>query len=191
MRKLVSFMHISLDGFTTNSKGQMDWVLADKEMFDIAGQQTLKSDTALYGRGTYEIMEAYWPTAADQPNATKHDIEHSAWYNSVQKIVVSKTLESSEIKNAKLINKNLPEEIRKMKNEKGKEIVMFGSPTLAHSLMEENLIDEYWLFINPILLGQGNPLFKNLSHEIKLRLLTSKTFASGVVCLHYETSNQI
>lgn len=184
-------MHISLDGFTTNSKGQMDWVLADKEMFDIAGQQTLKSDTALYGRGTYEIMEAYWPTAADQPNATKHDIEHSAWYNSVQKIVVSKTLESSEIKNAKLINKNLPEEIRKMKNEKGKEIVMFGSPTLAHSLMEENLIDEYWLFINPILLGQGNPLFKNLSHEIKLRLLTSKTFASGVVCLHYETSNQI
>jgi len=185
MRKLVSFMHISLDGFTTNSKGQMDWIRTDVEMFDIAGQQTLRSDTALYGRGTYEIMEAYWPTAADQPNATKHDIEHSAWYKSVQKIVVSKTLKGFEVKNAEIISENLPDEISKLKKEKGKEIVMFGSPTLTRSLMDENLIDEYWLFINPILLGQGNPLFKNLSHEIKLRLLMSKTFASGVVCLHY------
>jgi dihydrofolate reductase len=187
MRKLVSFMHISLDGFTSNSKGQMDWILADEEMFEIAGEQTLKSDTALYGRGTYEIMEAYWPTAADLPNATKHDIEHSAWYKSVQKIVVSKTLKSSEIKSAKLFSENLRDEIRKLKNEKGKEIVLFGSPTLTHSLMNENLIDEYWLFINPILLGQGNSFFKNLSHEIKLKLLMSKTFVSGVVCLHYST----
>jgi dihydrofolate reductase len=188
MRKLVSFMHISLDGFTTNSMGQMDWILADQEMFEIAGEQTLRSDTALYGRGTYEIMEAYWPTAADQPNATKHDLEHSAWYNSVQKIVVSKTLKSSEIKNAELFSENLQGEIRKLKNEKGKEIVLFGSPTLTRSLMNENLIDEYWLFINPILLGQGNSLFKDLSHEIKLKLLMSKTFASGVICLHYTTN---
>lgn len=187
MRKLVSFMHISLDGFTTNSKGQMDWILADQEMFEIAGQQTLRSDTALYGRETYKIMEAYWPTAADQPNATKHDIEHSAWYKSVQKIVVSKTLKSSELKNAKLFSENLQDKIRKLKNEQGKEIVMFGSPTLTRSLMEENLIDEYWLFINPILLGQGNSLFKNLSHEIRLKLLMSKTFASGVFCLYYTT----
>jgi dihydrofolate reductase len=188
MRKLVSFMHLSLDGFTTNSKGQMDWILADEEMFEMAGQQTLKSDTALYGRGTYEIMEAYWPTAADQPNASKHDIEHSSWYKSVQKIVVSKTLKSSELKNAMLFNENLLDEIGKLKNEKGKEIVLFGSPTLTRSLMNENLIDEYWLFINPILLGQGNNLFKDLSHEIKLKLLMSKTFASGVVCLHYTTN---
>jgi dihydrofolate reductase len=188
MRKLVSFMHISLDGFTTNSKGQMNWVLADEEMFDVAGEQTQKSDTAIYGRGTYQIMQAYWPTAADQPNATKHDIEHSAWYKSVQKIVVSKTLKSSEIMNATIISENLPDEIRKLKEGDGKEIVMFGSPTLTRFLTEEDLIDEYWLFINPIMLGQGNPLFKNLSHEIKLKLLTSKTFASGVVCLHYTTN---
>jgi dihydrofolate reductase len=143
MRKLVSFMHLSLDGFTTNSKGQMDWIQADEEMFEMAGQQTLKSDTALYGRGTYKIMEDYWPMAADQPNATKHDIEHSSWYKSVQKIVVSKTLKSSEIKNAMLFNENLLDEIKKLKKEKGKEIVLFGSPTLTRSLMNENLIDEY------------------------------------------------
>jgi len=188
MRKLVSFMYISLDGFTTNSKEQIDWILADQEMFDIAGQQTLKSDIALYGRETYQIMETYWPTAADQPNATKHDIEHSAWYNSVQKIVVSKTLKSSETKNAKIISKNLPDEIRKLKAEDGQQIIMFGSPTLTRSLMEDNLIDEYWFFINPLMLGQGRPLFKNLSHEIKLKFLTSKAFASGVVCLHYTTN---
>lgn len=188
MRKLVSFVHISLDGFTTNSQGQMDWILADEEMFEIAGQQTLKSDTAIYGRGTYKIMEDYWPTAADQPNASKHDIEHSAWYKSVQKNVVSKTMKSSEIKNAKLISENVPDEIRKLKNEQGKEIVLFGSPTLTRFLMNENLIDEYWLFINPILLGEGNSLFKDISHEIRLKLLTSKTFASGVICLHYITN---
>ena len=187
MRKLVSFMHISLDGFTTNSKGQMNWILADEEMFEIARQQTLKSYTALYGRGTYKIMEDYWPTAADQPNASKHDIEHSAWYKSVQKIVVSKTLKSSEVKNARLFGENSLDEIRKLKNEKGNEIVLFGSPTLTRSLMNENLIDEYWLFVNPILIGQGNNLFKNLSHEIKLKLQMSKTLASGVVCLHYST----
>jgi len=155
MRKLVSFMHLSLDGFTTNSQGQMDWILADEEMFEIAGQQTLKSDTALYGRGTYEIMEAYWPTAADQPNATKHDIEHSAWYKSVQKIVVSKTLKSTNIKNAKLFSDNLQEEVRKLKNEKGKEIVLFGSPTLTRSLMNENLIDEYWYSSTQSCLGKA------------------------------------
>jgi dihydrofolate reductase len=185
MRKLVSFMHISLDGFTTNSQGQMNWILADEEMFEIAGQQTRKSDTALYGRGTYKIMEDYWPTAADQPNASKHDLEHSVWYKSVQKIVVSKTLNSSDIKDAKLVSENLHDEIRKLKNEAGQEIVLFGSPTLTRSLMEDHLIDEYWLFINPIIIGQGNPYFKNVSQEIKLKLLTSQTMASGVVCLHY------
>jgi dihydrofolate reductase len=186
MRKLVLFMHVSLDGYTTNSKKQMDWVIADEDMFDIAGQQTQKSDTALYGRGTYEIMENYWPTAADKPGATKHDIEHSMWYNNVQKVIVSTTLSGSEIKNTKFISDNLPDEIRKLKNEKGKEIVMFGSPTLASSLMQENLIDEYWLFINPIVVGQGIPLFKNIKHYIELELITSQTFASGVVCLHYK-----
>ncbi len=186
MRKVVSFMHVSLDGFTTNSNGTLDWITVGEEFFDYAGKRAQEADTAIYGRGTYENMESYWPTAADQPNPTKHDLEHSAWYKSVQKIVVSKTLKSSDVKNAEIISENLPVEIRKLKEVDGKEIVMFGSPTLTRSLMEENLIDEYWLFVNPILLGNGIPLFKNLSREIRLKLKFSKTFASGVVCLHYE-----
>ena len=186
MRKLVLFMHTSLDGFTTDSKGKMDWINVDEEMFDYAGLRTRESDTALYGRGTYQIMESYWPTAGDNPNATKHDLEHSAWYNHVQKIVVSKTLKDSDLKNAKVISENLAVEIRKLKEGTGKEIIMFGSPTLAHTLTEENLIDDYWLFVNPILLGEGLPLFNSLKHTINLKLLANETFTSGVVCLHYE-----
>ena len=186
MRKLVLFMHTSLDGFTTDSTGKMDWIKVDEEMFDYAGQRTRESDTAIYGRGTYQIMESYWPTAADLPNASKHDLEHSAWYNHVQKIVVSKTMKDIDPKNAKVISENIAAEIRKLKEAPGKEIILFGSPTLAHTLTEENLIDDYWLFVNPILLGDGLPLFNGLKHTINLKLLTNKIFPSGVVCLHYE-----
>jgi len=186
MRKLVLFMHTSLDGFTAKPNGEIDWINAEQEMFDDAGQRTQKADTAIYGRGTYKLMQSYWPTAADQPNATKHDLEHSAWYKQVEKIVISTTLKETDYPNMIIISKNLAAEIRKLKEAPGKEIIMFGSPTLAHTLTEENLIDEYWLFINPILLGKGIPLFNNLKHTVMLKLLANKTFASGVVCLHYE-----
>src|SRR5204863_1178783 len=104
MRKLVLFMHASLDGFVAGPNGEMDWIKVDDEMFDYAGKRTNESDTALYGRVTYDMMEAYWPTAANQPNASKHDIEHSAWYNQVEKIVVSKSLKGKTIKNAKIVS---------------------------------------------------------------------------------------
>jgi dihydrofolate reductase len=193
MRKLVLFMHTSLDGFTTDSKGKIDWIQIEDEMFDYAGQRTNEADTALYGRGTYQIMESYWPTAADKPGASKHDIEHSGWYNHVDKIVVSKTLKPADHPQIRIISENLVTEIRKLKQKTGKDIIMFGSPTLAQSLMQENLIDDYWLLMNPILLGQGNPLFRGLKNEIKLKLILSKTFVSGVVCLHFEaiTGNNI
>lgn len=187
MRKVVLFMHTSLDGFTSGPKGEMDWINIDEEMFDYAAKRTVESDIALYGRVTYELMESYWPTAADQPNATKHDIEHSRWYNHVDKIIVSKTLKKTGRPKTRIIGKNLSTEIRKLKKEDGKDIIMFGSPSVAHSLIEENLIDHYWLFVNPILIGQGIPLFKSIKHMIKLKFLASKIFASGVVCLHYKT----
>jgi dihydrofolate reductase len=131
-------------------------------------------------------MESYWPTAADQPNPSKHDIEHSQWYKSVEKVIVSKTMEGTQVPHTTFISENLPNEIRQLKQKNGKEIILFGSPTLTHSLMEENLIDDYWLFVNPILLGKGTRYFKNLKNGIKLKLLTSTVFTSGVVCLHYE-----
>src|ERR671933_369653 len=89
MRKLVLFMHTSLDNFVAGPNGEMDWITVDEEIFEYAGKRTSEADTALYGRVTYQMMESYWPTAADQPGASKHDIQHSAWYKSVEKVVVS------------------------------------------------------------------------------------------------------
>ncbi len=179
-------MHISLDGFVAGPDGEMDWIKVDSEMFDLAGKQTDRSDTALYGRVTYEMMESYWPTAAEQPQATLHDIKHSHWYNTVHKVVVSKSWEGRKLKNATIISDNLKEEINKLKQAEGREIIMFGSPGTVHSLMRSDLVDEFWLFINPILIGHGIPLFKNISQREQLALISSRVFSSGVVCLHYE-----
>jgi dihydrofolate reductase len=185
MRNLVLFMHTSLDGFVAGKNGEMDWINVNEEIFEYAEQRTHAADTALYGRTTYEMMEGYWPTAADQPNPTKHDIDHSRWYTKVAKVVLSKTMKGANLVNTKVISDNVTDEIIKLKQGTGKEIIIFGSPTAAHSLMAAKLIDDFWLFVNPVLLGHGIPLFKDIKDKTILRLVVSKVFSSGVVCLHY------
>jgi dihydrofolate reductase len=186
MRKLILFMHTSLDGFVAGTKGEMDWIIVGEEMFDYAAQQTEQADTALYGRITYQMMESYWPTAGDKPNASKHDKEHSEWYNKVEKVVVSKTMQGENLSNTKIIGDNIFDQITSLKQATGKNILMFGSPSVAHALMAKNLIDDYWLFVNPILLGEGIPLFKDIKERTKLKFIASDIFSSGVICLHYE-----
>ena len=186
MRKLLLFMHISLDGFAAGPNGEMDWIIVDETIFDLASGRTNEADTALYGRVTYQMMDSYWPTAAQQPGATKHDVEHSAWYNSVDKVVMSRSLKDKELKRTTIISDNLAQNINEIKRRKGKNIIMFGSPGAAHSLMKEDLIDGYWLFVNPVLLGKGIPLFGNIEQVRKLKFVSSNTFHSGVVCLYYE-----
>lgn len=178
-------MHSSLDGFVAGSNGEMDWITVDDEIFDFVTTMTDQVDTALYGRVTYQMMEAYWPTAGEQPNASRHDKEHSIWYKNVSKVVLSKTINETGLLNTKVISDNLSENINKLKQQSGKNILIFGSPRASHSLLNLGLVDEFWIFINPILLGQGIPLFKNVQELIKLRLLDTKTFTSGVVALHY------
>lgn len=185
MRKIVSFMHISLDGFAAGPKGEMDWIHVDDEIFDYTGHMTDEADTALYGRTTFEIMESYWPTAADKPNATKHDKQHAAWYNKVEKIVLSKTIQQAASANTRIISDNIADEISSLKQQTGSKIVIFGSPGAVHSLMQHNLIDEFWLFVNPVIIGTGIPMFKDVTDSIKLKLLSSEAFSSGVNGLHY------
>ncbi len=185
MRKLIISEHISLDGFAAGTKGEMDWVKLDDEMFDLVKKFTDEADTALYGRITYQIMDAYWPGAADKPNATRHDIEHSTWYNKVEKIVISRTMQNKNIAKTRFIADNLSDEIKKLKEQPGKNILIFGSPGAAHILMDHNLIDEFWLFVNPVILGNGIPLFAGITNRIKLKLLETKEFMCGVIALHY------
>jgi dihydrofolate reductase len=185
MRKLTLFMHLSLDGFAAGPNGEMDWIRVDDELFDYAGNQTGRSDLALYGRSTYDMMDAYWPTAGDSPDASKHDKEHSEWYNRVEKVVVSKTMQANGKPKLTVISDNVAERINALKQLDGAEITMFGSPGLAKTLLHHNLIDDYWLFINPVLLGDGIPLFGDIDKHVKLNVLESRSLNCGVVCLHY------
>ena len=178
-------MHISLDGFVAGLNGEMDWIKVDEEISDHVGNRIVQGDTALYGRVTYEMMENYWPTAADKPTATKHDINHSKWYKQVRKVVLSRTMKKEGLTNTEIISDNLPKRINEIKQQPGPDILLFGSPTATHSLIQLNLIDGYWLFVNPIILGKGIPLFTDIKEKIKLNLLTSRQFSCGVNELDY------
>ena len=180
-------MHISLDGFVAGSNGELNWIKLDEDMLDFVPTLTGKADIALYGRVTYQLMESYWPKAGEQPNATKHTIDHAKWYSQVSKVVLSKTINDTELINTEVISKNLSERINELKQQEGKSILIFGSPTASLSLLNLGLIDEFWFFVNPIILGQGNPLYKNVNEKINLELVETKTFSCGVIALHYKT----
>ena len=135
-------------------------------------------------------MESYWPTAANKPNATKHDMEHSAWYKQVYKLVLSKTMKGVELPDTTIISENLSDIIHEIKQQGEKEILLFGSPTATHSLMQLNLIDGYWLFVNPIILGQGIPLFAGIHDKVKLNLVSVHPFTCGVTELNYTVDRQ-
>jgi len=191
MRKIISFMHISLDGFVAGPNGEMNWIKVDEEIFDHVGKRISQTDSALYGRVTYEMMENYWPNAGEEPNASKHDKQHSAWYNKAHKVVLSKTMKEAVLKNTTIISDNLSDRINEIrKSHDDGEILLFGSPTATHSLIQQNLIDGYWLFVNPIILGRGIPLFTDVKEKIKLKLLTTRQFTSGVTELSYLVERQ-
>lgn len=178
-------MHISLDGFVAGPNGEMNWIKVDEEIFDYVGKRINEGDTALYGRVTYQIMESYWPTAADKPNASRHDIEHSKWYSKVHKVVLSTNIKEADLVNTTIISDNLSDSINEIKQQAGSDILLFGSPTATHALQQLNLIDGYWLFVNPIILGQGISLFTDIKEKIKLNMLNTRQFTSGVTELDY------
>ncbi len=178
-------MHISLDGFVAGPNGEMNWITVDEEIFDFVGKRISKGDTALYGRVTYQMMENYWPAAGKQPEASKHEIEHSTWYSKAHKVVLSKTMSNAGLTNTTIISGNLAERIQEVKQQPGEDILVFGSPTATHSLIQQNLIDGYWLFVNPIILGRGIPLFVDIKEQTKLKLLSANQFTSGVTELNY------
>ncbi|MEO6404596.1 MAG: dihydrofolate reductase family protein [Ferruginibacter sp.] len=197
MRKIISFMHISLDGFVAGPNGEMDWIKVDEEIFDHVGKRIGETDTAFYGRVTYQMMENYWPAAGEKPDASKHDIDHSKWYNKAHKIILSKTMNDEDLPNTTIISDNLLDRLNEIKQSRpasagsgSSEILLFGSPTATHSLIQQNLIDGYWLFVNPIILGQGIPLFANIKDKTKLKLLTTHQFTCGVTELNYTVDRQ-
>lgn len=178
-------MHVSLDGFVAGLNREINWVKANEEIFDHVGKRIRECESALYGRVTYQMMENYWPTAGDKPTATKHDIEHAKWYKTAHKVVLSRTMKGADLTNTTIISDNLSDSLNELKRQPGNEILLFGSPTATHFLVQQNLIDGFWLFVNPIILGQGIPLFADIQERINLKLLTTRQFDIGVTELNY------
>lgn len=185
MKKIIICEHISLDGFVSGPNGEMDWINVDDELFEFVSRITQSADTGLYGRITWEMMDAYWPSAGDEPTASRHDKEHAQWYNSVLKVVLSRSKKGSEQEKTMFLSDEVENSLKKLKETGNKNIVVFGSATAMQPLMKAGLIDECWLFVNPVLLGKGKPLFQNVNPE-KLKFLEAKNFRNGVTGMHYQ-----
>jgi dihydrofolate reductase len=185
MRKLILNVHTSLDGFVAGTKGDLDGFDASQENLEFVCQLAEEADAALFGRISYKLLNGFWPNAKDRPNATKGEIAYSTWYNNAKKIVVSKTLSGENLNNTKIISDNVSNEISKIKEQDGKAIMIFGSPSISQICMKHDLIDTYWIFVNPTIFGEGIPLFTTLPNKIKLKLVATKQFANGEFALNY------
>ncbi|WP_088011338.1 dihydrofolate reductase family protein [Gottfriedia acidiceleris] len=187
MRKVILFLHSSLDGFVEGPNGAMDigWVSYNEELEKHAKEVLSTVDTVLWGRGTYQMMENYWTSVPSNPEASEHEIEHAKWIEGTSKVVFSMTLEKAEWNNSKLVKENIEEEIKNLKKQSGKDIIILGSPRFAHSLMELDLIDVIKITISPVIIGSGLPLFKVSETKRNLSLVENKTFNSGVIGLTY------
>ncbi len=181
MRKIIVSNYVSLDGFFAGPNGEYDWFVWDEETAEYVKKMLGSIDTLLFGRVTYELMAGYWPTASPPTE----DPVIIAAMNNLPKIVFSKTLEKVEWNNSRLVKDNILEEVARLKQQSGKDMVIFGSGSIVSAFTQSGLIDDYRIFINPIVLGSGKPLFKGLHERLKLILLSTRTFQCGVVLHHY------
>ena len=186
MRKVILSISVTLDGFFEGPNKELDWHIVDEEAKEYAKDLLSNVDTLLFGRVTYQLMADYWPSAATNPSTSKSDLEIADKMNNLPKIVFSKTLQQVEWNNSRLVKENIAEEISKMKQQPGKDMVIFGSGSIVSTFMQHGLIDEYRIIVNPIVLGNGKPLFKGINDKQNLKLLKTEVLGSGVVILYYQ-----
>ncbi len=186
MRKIIVFNLVSVDGFFAGPKGDIDWHVVDDEFNKFAVEQTQTFGAIIFGRTTYQLFEDFWPKALTDPKTSKDDREIAKIIDDVEKIVFSKTLKKVTWKNSKLYHEIDTEEIKKLKKQPGRNMVIFGSGTIVQALTNLGLIDEYRLLVNPVILGKGKSMFKDVN-KLNLKLLNTRTFSSGNVLLCYET----
>ena len=177
---------VTLDGFFEGPNKELDWHIVDEEFNEYAIDLLSNVDAILFGRVTYQLMADYWPAAATNPSTSKSDLEIADKMNNLPKIVFSKTLQEVEWNNSRLVKENIAEEISKMKQQPGKDMVIFGSGSIVSTFMQHGLIDEYRIIVNPVVLGNGKPLFKGINDKHNLKLLKTRVFSSGIVILFYE-----
>lgn len=186
MGKLIVDVHTSLDGYVAGPKGEFDNFLGGEDSLEFVCSLTDEADAALMGRRSFQMLDSYWPTAANKPGVTKLEIRYSNWYNRVPKYVLSKTLPPTTSDNTIILSDNIAAEINKIKQQTAKNILIFGSPTTVHSLLELNLIDGFWTIMHPVIFGEGIPLFNKIKKKVvKLELTDIKKLRNGIVCINH------
>jgi dihydrofolate reductase len=187
MRKLLVFNHISLDGYFTDARGDMSWAhRSDEETRSFAAENAQSGDgPLLFGRVTYQMMAAFWPT----PAAQTMDPAIAAGMNSRPKLVASRTLAEATWANTRVVGDDLIEAVRALKAEPGEAITVLGSGTVVAQLTRAGLVDELQLIVNPLVLGAGRTLFEGVDPRAAFRLLSSRAFRNGNVLLRYERAS--
>jgi dihydrofolate reductase len=195
MRRIVTFNHVTADGYFTSPDGKIDWVVSDDQADKAAAERLPGFDTVLFGRRTYEMFEAFWPKALEDPSGVRdphgagrrspeiHAI--AVWLNQAVKLVFSRTLKKVAWKNARVADRLEPRAIEDLKKQPGKDIMVFGSGSIVSQLTRHKLIDEYQFLVTPTILGSGRSLVAGVAAHIALRLLEATAHRSQNVMLRY------
>jgi dihydrofolate reductase len=186
MRKLKSVVHTSLDGFVAGENGDFDKLVQSPENLDFICSLTDKADALLAGRVSFEMLDSYWPTAHENPGVSASEIKYSHWYNSAEKIVLSNTLREKKDGKVTILSEKIEDAFTRIKNTKGKDILLFGSPSVCQTLMKLNLIEECWIIIYPVVLGKGIALFNGKAGTVKLKCLGSTQLTMGEIAINYK-----
>ena len=194
-RRIVVYDRMTADGYFAGADGNLNWAVPDDKLEQSAMDSLPRADTILFGRVTYEQFEGFWPHAIDDPRTAKDP--HVAgrqspairaigmWINEATKIVFSKTRKDVAWQNSRLLREIDPREIETMKQQPGKDIMVFGSGSIVSQLTKHGLVDEYQFVVNPVLLGSGRPLLGGVQKSVRLHLINLEKYASGNVLLRY------
>jgi dihydrofolate reductase len=176
------FNLVTLDGYISGSGGDISWHRVDTEFQEYAEKNSTSGNTLLFGRVTYELLASYWQSS----EALKDDPVVAKGMNSSPKIVFSRTLKKADWANTRLVTNDLLGEIRKLKQQSGKDLIIIGSGSIVSQLAQAGLIDEYQLLLNPVVLGKGKSMFEGVESRLTLELTRTRTFGNGNVLLCYE-----
>ena len=201
MRRIVMFNWLTADGYFAAVDGNLSWVVPDEEQARAAAESIGGVDTVLFGRRTYELFEKFWPHALDDDVSTTPDPHHpgrrsrehrviAVALNEMTKLVFSRTLKDVTWRNSRLVRALDPRDIEIMKNQPGKDMIVFGSGSIVSQLTQHGLIDEYQLAVCPVFLGSGRPLLGGVSRTSRLDLVEARKYGSGDVLLRYTRAGE-
>jgi dihydrofolate reductase len=187
MRKLIVFNSVTADGYFTDKNNDMSWAhrQGDPEWNDFVAENAKSGGELVFGRVTYQMMENFWPT----PTAAQQFPDVARGMNELPKVVFSKTLDKASWNNTRLIKGDPANEVRKLKDESGDQLVVMGSGMIVSQLTQAGLVDEYQMVLNPLVLGEGRTMFEGVKNKVPLKLTDTRTFKNGNVLLKYEPAS--